>query len=129
MQFRRKRTLTNPKKGKRERSILECAVLDVCGAGPFHHRAPSAQFYRTVRGMLPHKLPRGAAALASLKVSRCKVFEALGRSHGVGEQVFDGCPAPYDKVKKMVVPEALRALRLAPGHRYCRLVLCVLAPV
>ncbi len=52
--------------------------------------------------MLPHKTPRGAAALAALKV-------------------FDGCPAPYDKLKKLVVPDALRALRLAPGHRWCKL--------
>lgn len=47
--------------------------------GPFHLRSPSKMFWRTVRGMVPHKLPRGAAALAHLKV-------------------FEGVPPPYDKV-------------------------------
>jgi len=31
--------------------------------GFVHARAPSRIFWRTVRGMLPHKTPRGAAAL------------------------------------------------------------------
>ena len=52
--------------------------------------------------MLPHKTPRGAAALERLKV-------------------FEGMPAPYDKVKRLVVPDALQALRLQHGHRYCKL--------
>merc|ERR1712000_570096 len=51
-------------------------------------------FWRTVRGMVPHKLPRGAAALAHLKV-------------------FEGVPPPYDKVNRVVCPQALRVLRLA----------------
>ena len=84
LQFRRKRTTTNPK------------------WGPFHHRAPSRVFHRVVRGMLPHKTTRGAAALNNLKV-------------------FDGCPAPYDTQKKLVVPQALRALRLRPGVKHCSL--------
>jgi len=32
-------------------------------------------------------------------------------------QVFDGVPPPYDKKKRMVVPEALRITRLRPGRR------------
>ena len=36
--------------------------------GPFHLRAPSRIFWRTVRGMLPHKTKRGAEALNRLKV-------------------------------------------------------------
>ncbi|KAK1566199.1 ribosomal protein L13 [Colletotrichum navitas] len=60
--------------------------------GPFHFRAPSRIFYKTVRGMIPHKTARGAAALERLKV-------------------FEG--------KKMVVPQALRVLRLQPGRKYC----------
>ncbi|OBU83397.1 50S ribosomal protein L13, partial [Enterococcus faecium] len=36
--------------------------------GPFHFRAPSKVFYKTVRGMVPHKLTRGKEALARLKV-------------------------------------------------------------
>ena len=68
--------------------------------GPFHLRAPSRIFWRTVRGMLPHKTKRGMAALNRLKV-------------------FEGIPPPYDKQKRMVVPCALRVLRLKPGRRVC----------
>jgi len=68
--------------------------------GPFHFRAPSRIFYKTVRGMIPHKTARGAAALERLKV-------------------FEGVPPPYDKVKRVVVPQALRVLRLKPGRKYC----------
>jgi len=49
-QFIQKKTNTNPRRG------------------PFHHKSPSMMMWRTVRGMLPHKMPRGAAALARLKV-------------------------------------------------------------
>merc|ERR1712125_163939 len=69
--------------------------------GPFHLRAPSKIFWRTVRGMVPHKLPRGEAALAHLKV-------------------FEGVPPPYDKVNRVVVPQALRVLRLRPGRNFTR---------
>merc|ERR1712115_46098 len=69
--------------------------------GPFHLRSPSKMFWRTVRGMVPHKLPRGEAALAHLKV-------------------FEGIPAPYDKGNRVVCPQALRVLRLRPGRRYTR---------
>lgn len=68
--------------------------------GPFHFRAPSRIFYKTVRGMIPHKTARGAAAMERLKV-------------------FEGVPPPYDKVKRVVVPHALRVLRLKPGRKYC----------
>lgn len=68
--------------------------------GPFHLRAPSRIFWRTVRGMLPHKTKRGMEALNRLKV-------------------FEGIPPPYDKQKRMVVPCALRVLRLKPGRRFC----------
>lgn len=50
--------------------------------------------------MIPHKTSRGAAAMERLKV-------------------FEGVPPPYDKQKKMVVPQALRVLRLQPGRKYC----------
>ena len=36
--------------------------------GPIHYRAPSRMLWRTIRGMLPHKTARGAAALQRLKV-------------------------------------------------------------
>ena len=50
--------------------------------------------------MIPHKTARGAAAMERLKV-------------------FEGVPPPYDKKKRMVVPQALRVLRLKPGRKYC----------
>ncbi len=74
-EFKRKRTNTNPKRG------------------PFHHRAPSRMLFRVIRGMVPHKTPRGAAALARFKA-------------------FEGIPTPYDKVKRKVIPAALRVTRL-----------------
>ncbi|GBE61676.1 60S ribosomal protein [Babesia ovata] len=70
--------------------------------GPFHLRKPSKMFWRVVRGMIPHKTKRGALALKRLKT-------------------FEGMPSPYDKMKKRVVPAALRFLRLKPHRRYCRL--------
>uniref|UniRef100_A0AAV1UC93 Ribosomal protein L13 n=1 Tax=Peronospora matthiolae TaxID=2874970 RepID=A0AAV1UC93_9STRA len=81
LQFLNKRTATNPKKG------------------PVHYRALSRMLWRTIRGMLPHKTARGAAALQRLKV-------------------FDGIPSPYDKQKRMVIPAALRVLRLKANRRY-----------
>ena len=64
--------------------------------GPYHFRAPSKCLFKVVRGMIPHKTKRGMEALDRLKV-------------------FDGIPAPYDKQKRMVVPSALRVLKLKPG--------------
>ncbi|KAK5886421.1 hypothetical protein CesoFtcFv8_017450 [Champsocephalus esox] len=70
--------------------------------GPFHFRAPSRIFWRTVRGMLPHKTKRGQAALDRMKV-------------------FDGIPPPYDKRKRMVVPAALKIVRLKPTRKFALL--------
>lgn len=70
--------------------------------GAVKFRAPSRILWRTIRGMVPHKTPRGAAALERLKV-------------------FEGVPAPYDKVKRLVIPDALKVLRLQHGHRFCKL--------
>ena len=70
--------------------------------GPFHYRAPSKIFLRTVRGMVPHKTSRGAAALHRLKV-------------------YEGVPPKYAKQKLVVVPTAMRALRLNPRRKYCSL--------
>jgi large subunit ribosomal protein L13Ae len=81
-EFLRKRMNTNPRRG------------------PFHFRAPSRIFWRVVRGMLPHKTARGAAALGRLKV-------------------FDGIPFPYDQKKRMVVPDALKVLRMKSHRKFC----------
>jgi large subunit ribosomal protein L13Ae len=67
-----------------------------------HYRSPSRMFWRTLRGMTPHKEPRGKAGLQRLKV-------------------FEGIPYPYDQRKRMVVPQALRVLRLAPQSNFCTL--------
>lgn len=68
--------------------------------GPYHFRAPSKIFWRTVRGMLPHKTKRGDSALGLLRVC-------------------EGIPPPYDKRKRLVVPAALRVVRLNPRRKYC----------
>ena len=66
--------------------------------GPFHYRSPSRQLWRTVRGMVPHKTVRGTHAMERLLT-------------------FEGIPAPYDKMKRMVVPDALKVMRLQPHHK------------
>jgi large subunit ribosomal protein L13Ae len=33
-------------------------------------------------------------------------------------QVFEGIPPPFDKQKRLVIPHALRVLRLAPGRKF-----------
>ncbi|EEB07127.1 60S ribosomal protein L16 [Schizosaccharomyces japonicus yFS275] len=68
--------------------------------GAFHFRAPSRIFQKAVRGMIPHKTARGQAAMERL-------------------QAVEGIPAPFDKQKRVVVPAALRVLRLKPGRKYC----------
>uniref|UniRef100_A0A2K6QNX0 Ribosomal protein L13a n=1 Tax=Rhinopithecus roxellana TaxID=61622 RepID=A0A2K6QNX0_RHIRO len=60
--------------------------------GPYHFRAPSRIFRLTVRVMLPHKTKRGQASL------ECP-------------RVFD------DKKKRMVVPAALKVVRLKPTRK------------
>ena len=67
--------------------------------GPFHYAAPARMLWRTVRGMVPHKTKR-----------RRRLREVQG---------VRGHPPPYDKVKRAVVPEALKVLRLGAGHKYC----------
>merc|ERR1719198_754798 len=67
-----------------------------------HYRSPSKMFWKTVRGMLPHKTPKGKAALQHLKV-------------------FEGIPNPYDHKKRMVVPEALKVLRMKSHRNFCQL--------
>lgn len=80
----RKRLLTNPR-----RTFV-------------HYRAPSRIFWRSVRGMLPHKISIGAQALGRLKI-------------------FEGVPAPYDTKKREVIPDALRAVKLSSFRKYCTL--------
>lgn len=53
--------------------------------------------------MIPHKTQRGKDALRRLKV-------------------YEGCPPPYDRRKRVVVPGAMRVMCLKPGRKvifYC----------
>lgn len=68
--------------------------------GPFHFRAPSKIVWRTIRGMIPYKTKRGQEAMNRLKV-------------------YDGVPPMYAKKKRLVVPAALRVVRLKPGRKFC----------
>jgi large subunit ribosomal protein L13Ae len=52
--------------------------------------------------MVPHKTERGKQALVRLRA-------------------FEGIPTPYDKKKRLVVPSALRTLRLKPRRRFTEL--------
>ena len=81
---------------------LRCNVKPL--RGPFHFRAPSKIFWRTVRGMIAHKTERGKLALKRL-------------------QTFEGVPPPYDKKKKMVIPSALKVLRLKAGRKVRALII------
>lgn len=67
--------------------------------GPIHQKSPSQLIYRTIKGMLPYKTAKGLAALSRLKC-------------------FDGCPISMNAKKKMVIPDALKSVRLAPRARF-----------
>lgn len=100
--------------------------------GPIHFRAPSKILWRTIRGyvsgtwlrsvaalfcpfcdgvteifyllrffrMIPHKTKRGEAALARLKT-------------------YEGVPPPYDRTKRMVIPDALKYVIFLLLSRSC----------
>ncbi|KAF6142685.1 hypothetical protein GIB67_015171 [Kingdonia uniflora] len=57
--------------------------------GPIHFRSPAKILWRTIRGMIPHKTKRRAEMLGRLKA-------------------YEGVPPPYDKVMRMVIPDALK---------------------
>jgi len=67
--------------------------------GPYHFRSPARMLWRTVRGMLPHKTARGQLAL-----------------HRLG--TYEGIPAPYDTMKRLIIPEAYKAIRMRPDRRF-----------
>jgi len=67
--------------------------------GAFHFRSPAMYFGKAVRGMIPRKTARGNIALGHLKV-------------------FNGIPYPYDMKKRMVIPDALKVLRLRQHRKY-----------
>ena len=63
------------------------------GKGPYHFKSPARMVWRCIRGMVHQKTKRGQ--------------EALGRL-----STFEGIPHPYDKKKRVVIPAALRVMRL-----------------
>lgn len=67
--------------------------------GPFHFKSPAMMVWRTIRGMVNQTTSRGQDALSRLST-------------------FEGIPAPFDKQKRVVVPAALRVMRLKPGRDY-----------
>mmetsp|Transcript_13975 Transcript_13975/g.30128 ORF Transcript_13975/g.30128 Transcript_13975/m.30128 type:complete len:209 (+) Transcript_13975:38-664(+) len=67
--------------------------------GPFHFKSPARIVWRTIRGMVHQKTARGQAAIGRLST-------------------FEGVPHPYDKMKRQVIPSALRVLRLKPNRKY-----------
>lgn len=69
------------------------------GKGPFHFKSPARMVWRTIRGMVNQKTSRGQDALARLST-------------------FEGIPHPYDKKKRVVVPAALRVMRLKTIRDY-----------
>jgi len=76
--------------GKRLSRVKEArAFLEIGhpGKGPFHPRRPDRIVRRTVRGMLPHRLPKGQAALKRLRV-------------------FLGVPSEFKDIEFQTIPEA-----------------------
>mmetsp|Transcript_18930 Transcript_18930/g.23852 ORF Transcript_18930/g.23852 Transcript_18930/m.23852 type:complete len:201 (-) Transcript_18930:97-699(-) len=69
------------------------------GKGPYHFKSPARMVWRTIRGMVHQKTARGQDAIGRLST-------------------FEGIPSPYDKVKRVVVPAALRVLRLKSIREY-----------
>ena len=61
--------------------------------GQFHFRAPSEMMRKAVRGMIPYKTARGEAAFNRL-------------------EVYEGVPAKYAKVSRLVIPQALRVVSI-----------------
>lgn len=50
--------------------------------------------------MVPHQTPRGQSAMGRLVV-------------------YEGVPPQYQTMKKKVIPQAMRVLRLKPHRKYC----------
>merc|ERR1712151_916809 len=63
-----------------------------------HWKSPSRILWKVTRGMTP----RGTAAMSRLKV-------------------FEGIPFPYDQKKRMVIPQALKILRMKSHRNFCSL--------
>jgi len=100
--------------------LVRCEDLQVCGTlkmrlvqwelylrkrvntnplrGNFHQRSPANMVRKAIRGMLPKNNYRGQLALKNLKC-------------------FEGCPAPYDKMKKCSIPSAAAIYSFNPTRK------------
>lgn len=100
--------------------LVRCEDLQVCGTlkmrlaqwelymrkrvntnprrGPFHQRSPRNVILKAIRGMLPKNCYRGKLALKHVKC-------------------FEGCPAPYDKMKKCSIPSAAAIYTFNPTRK------------
>jgi large subunit ribosomal protein L13 len=57
--------------GKKKSKVLEAHIFLEVGApmrGPFHYRRPDRFLRKTVRGMVPYRIPKGKSAYKRLKV-------------------------------------------------------------
>jgi large subunit ribosomal protein L13Ae len=70
--------------------------------GPFHHKEPSKNLRRIIRGMMNYKSMKGASDLARLSV-------------------FDGIPLEYEKSGRVVCTHALARTQLKPYTKRCTL--------
>eukprot|EP01059_Diplonema_ambulator_P010191 TRINITY_DN201_c0_g1_i1.p1 TRINITY_DN201_c0_g1~~TRINITY_DN201_c0_g1_i1.p1 ORF type:complete len:230 (+),score=107.62 TRINITY_DN201_c0_g1_i1:53-691(+) len=74
--------------------------------GPFHHRAPTAMVTRVIHGMVSkNERNNSKRRLLAMKRLRC----------------YEGIPKNLERTKRVVCPQALRVLRLAPNRDFCRL--------
>jgi len=73
-------------KGKLVEEWKEFLKVGGFGKGPVHHRRPHDIVRRTVRGMLPYRIPKGAAAFRRL-------------------HVHIGVPEEFTKLEKQSLPE------------------------
>merc|ERR1740138_1507709 len=76
---------------KYERFINKSHNSNPRKCGPIHYRTPAKIFQRVVRGMIPYKSVKGAAALSRLIC-------------------YEGVSVSLDKTKRMVIPNALKLI-------------------
>jgi large subunit ribosomal protein L13Ae len=68
--------------------------------------------------MLPHKTKRGQLALGRLAVNRSISILLPRVSSRIFYKAYEGIPEPYDKKKRVVVPDALKVLRLRADRQF-----------
>ncbi|KAK9951044.1 hypothetical protein M0R45_006506 [Rubus argutus] len=85
-------------------NILDYSRGNIIGNSGIHQvELHQMRSWPSIQSSRPSDTKRGAAALSRLKA-------------------YEGIPPPYDKIKRMVIPDALKVLRFQAGHKYCLLV-------